>query len=299
MKKKLTTIIIMTIIMTLAAPAFASAEVRGSTQFLINQAKSTKYTGKTLSQVKAAIKSQGYNGWRMSYDYDWCAWYVANIANAAYVGNYSGMKQVAKSTYANIMAENFARFNGTTKKNPSKYTPKAGDIVVENNNGHIGIMISSKKAVYGNDGTASWRYTTVKIRKPHDVTYYVPRANWYQVHYSDGLASTTITNDMKINPPHKATFGKSVKTSAKKFKRQGYTYSYWYIYRQDYSKENNRYTNQYYSKNTKTGKYAWVPSGTKNYKKYKKKVGSKIKFGYNAGFAGAKIILTPVWTKSK
>lgn len=294
--KKRTLIITLILVLSFLVPGVVNAEVKGSTQYLINQAKNSKYVGKNLYQVKNTIKSQGYNGWYMGYNYHWCAWYVGNVANAAYVGNYTGSKaKLTKNTFANTMGDYFAKFNGTSRKYPGSYTPKAGDIVLEANAGHIGIMISSKEAVFGNDGSANWDRTTVKIRKPYNVTYYIPRPNWYILHYSDGLSSTSISKDMKINPVKKVNFGVSTSTTSKKFTRKGYTYSYWYIYRQDFNKKTGTYTNYYYSKNNKTGKFAWVKSGTAGYTKYKKKVGTKLTFYYDSNFAGAKIIFTPAW----
>lgn len=289
-------IIISVLVITLAMPMVSNAEVKGSTQFLINQAK--YYEGDTLAGTKADIKAQGYNGWNMSYEYDWCAWYLSNCANCAYIGNYPGNTSIPKNTFVDQLASNFAKFNGTSKKYPSSYSPKAGDIVVENGEGHIGIMISASKAAYGNDGTANWQYTTAKIRAPHNVDYYIPRPNWYMIHYSDGLSSTSVSSDMEKIAPVKATFGVAKQTSTKKFTRKGYHYSYVNIFRQDYNKSKNTYTNYYWMKNKKTGKKSWQKAGTKGYTKVKFKVGFKLLYTYNSRFAGAKVVLTPVWVKN-
>lgn len=296
LRKFVLSITTVVLILSFVMPVSVSAEVKGSTQYLINHAKNSKHVGKRLHQVKKAIKSQGYNGWKMKYNFDWCAWYMANCANMAYVGNYSGSPSLSKNKFASTMANYFAKYNGTSKKYPRKYSPKAGDIVVEGW-GHIGIMISSSKAAFGNDGSYFWSYSTVKIRKPVNVSYYIPRANWYIIHYSDGLSKTSITSDMRNIPVKKAKFGVNTSTSSKKFARSGYTYSYWYMYKQDFNKKTGKYTNYYYSKNNKTGKYKWVKLGTPGYTKHKKKVGSKILFYYDSSFAGAKIILTPAWVK--
>lgn len=298
MKKKILSILVAFCMAVTVIPVFASevnAEVKGSTQYLVNQAKSTRYVGKTLKGVKSAIRAQGYNGWNMGYNYDWCAWYLSNCANAAYVGNYPGMKSISKSTYVDYLANNFAEFNGTTKKYSKSYRPKAGDIVVEGTNSHIGIMVSSTLAAYGNDGIGSYPYTKVKVRKPHNVHYYVPRPNWYLLYYSDGLSSTSASYDMKRIAPKKVTFGKNAGISKKRFSRKGYTYSKYYIYIQKYSKSTGKYTNYYWSKNKKTKKCSWQMSGAAGYTKYK--VGTRIIFNYNIGFAGAKVILTPAWVK--
>ena len=299
MKKRLLSIAVifcMCVVIFSAVGEEADAAVRGSTQYLINQAKSSYYVNKTLRGVKDGIRKQGYNGWKMNYNRDWCAWYLSNCANCAYLGNYPGGKVISKSVTVDTLANNFAKYNGTTKKY-NNYTPKAGDIVVEGRNRHIGIMISSTKAAYGNDGSVSNDKTKVVIRKPSNVYYYVPRANWYEIYYSDGLKSTSNSEDMKINPPKKATFGVYTATSTKKYSRKGYTYSYLYIYRQDYNKSTNTFTNYYFSVNDSTGKTAWVKSGTSGYTKYKIKVGANIKYYYTSTFAGSYIVLTPVWVK--
>ncbi len=302
MKKKISSLLIILFICVAALPVTTTvvkAEVKGSTQYLINQAKSSNYVGKTIYGVKKAIKNQGYNGWRMNYQYDWCAWYLSNCANTAYIGNYSGSTAIAKSTFVDSLADNFGAFNGTSKKYPNSYIPKAGDIVVEGNEAHIGIMVSSKKAAYGNDGgNSTWSTSRVKVRYPYNVSYYIPRANWYQVRYIDGLSSTSIKTEMNKIAPTRAVFGVSSDTKSAKFTRSGYTYSQWYIFRQDFNKKSGTYTKYYYSKNNKTGKYGWVKAGTKGYTKYKKNVGSDIKFSYNANFAGAEIILEPVWVRA-
>lgn len=299
MKKRVISIVAMICVCVTVMPTISeevAATVRGSTQYLVEQAKSPYYVNKTLSGVKSGIRKQGYNGWRMDYDYDWCAWYLSNCANAAYLGNYPGGRGISKSTFVDDLADSFVKYNGTTK-NYSNYTPKSGDIVVEGNNSHIGIMISSTKAAFGNDGSASYNKTKVVIRKPVNVHYYVPRANWYQIYYTDGLKSTSNSEDMKVNPPKKATFGVYTATSSKKYYRKGYTYSYLYIYRQDYNKSTDTFTNYYFSVNNSTGKTAWVKSGTSGYTKYKVKVGAKIKYYYTSTFAGSYIVLTPVWIK--
>ena len=284
--------------LVLSVPGSISAEVKGSTAYLVNQSKYSSKIGKTLPQVKKVVKSQGYGGWRMTYNYHWCAWYIANNANSAYVGNYLGsQKTLQKHTLASSMANYFLKYYGTSKKYPGSYSPKAGDIVMTDNNFHIGIMVSDTKAVFGNEASPSWTNSIVVMRKPTRVNYYIPRPNWYVIYYSDGLSSTTTTSDMKRIPPKKAKFAVSTSTSSKKFTRKGYSYSYWYIYRQDFNKKTGKYTNYYYSTNNKTGKFAWVKSGTAGYTKFKKKVGTSLKFYYDINFASASIVLSPVWVK--
>ncbi len=281
-----------------AKPASTSdGYVKGSVQYLVAQAN--HYKGMTLDQVKREIKAQGFNGYRMTYDYDWCAWYLSNCANASYVGNYNGMEAVTKNTYVDKLADNFAVFNGTNKESPSNYTPKAGDIVVEGNERHIGIMVSSTKAAYGNDGTANYTKTKVVVREPREVAYYVPAANWYQVHYSDDLSSTSVDEDMAYNPPYKVRFGVKKKIYTKKFKRDGYDYSCYYIYQERYNKATGKFTRYFWSKNPTTGKKGWFKSGTKDYNKVKVKAGTEIYYSYQQSLAGAKIVLIPAWEKSK
>lgn len=295
--KKTRQILLITLILVLSVPLVSFADVKGSTEYLVHQAK--HYEGKTLNQVKNSIKSQGYNGWNMGYEDNWCAWYVSNCANAAYLGNFEGMNPIKKSTFVDRIANNFAKYNKTSKKKPGSYSPKTGDIVVEGRESHVGIMISPTKAAYGNDGRAKWMYTKVVIRKPVNVYYYVPRANWYQVYYSDDLSATKPSADMKVNKPQIATFGKKITTRSKAFKRSGYSYTHYYIFIQDHNKKNNSSTRLYWSINSKTGKKAWVKAGTANYTKVRIKVGSQFLYNYNMKFAGAKITLIPAWTKNK
>lgn len=300
MKKKLLLVAIVICMTLTLMPAFASeanAYVKGSTAYLIDHAKNSRYVGKNLKTVKSEIKAQGYKGWRMDYNYDWCAWYLSNCANAAYVGNYLGMNSLSKSTYVDVLANNFAKYNDTTKKYPGEYTPKAGDIVVEGNEAHIGIMVSSTEAAYGNDGSQSYNYTKVKVRSPYNVSYYVPRPNWVLIYYSDGLKSTSNSTDMQTIKPHKVNFNIYESVSKNKFTRAGYKYSYWYIYKEDFNKKTGKITRYYLSDNIKTGGRAWVKSGTQGYKKYKKKVGEEILLYYDRNIAGAKVIFTPVWEK--
>lgn len=274
----------------------ADGYVKGSTEYLIAQAK--HYKGMTLAQVKEEIKAQGFNGYKPSYNDEWCAWYLSNCANASFVGDYSGISALTKNTYVDALANSFMKYNGTSKQYPSSYTPKAGDIVVEGNEAHIGIMVSAKQAAYGNDGGAHFSKTTVVIREPKNVSYYVPTADWYQIHYSDDLQSTSVEEDMAYNAPYKVKFGEKKKTSEKKFKRDGYDYSCYYIYQERYDKSTGKGVRYFWSKNTSTGDRGWIKTGTPNYEKVKIKVGTELWYGYRQNLAGAKVVLIPVWEKN-
>lgn len=121
-----------------------------------------------------------------------------------------------------------------------------------------------------------------------NIKYTLNITNTYTLKYSDGLSSTK--NDSILIPPTTMTKGVSSKTTTKKFKRTGYTYNYWYIFKYVNGKAN------YWCSNGTTRKfvpYDNIPSG---YSKVKVKHGGKLNFNASVS-TGSTIYYTPVWTK--
>lgn len=131
----------------------------------------------TLSETKEYFKANGFDMWRPTYAYDWCAWFVSNCARAA------GVSQTVlkNTTYAKESAQDgfydWAKRKGLIKS-PDAYTPKVGDLCFMQGDvkyGHVEIVykVSGNKVytIGANAGGAHWSVSTVKKRTPFSKGY--------------------------------------------------------------------------------------------------------------------------------
>ena len=273
-KNLITTFLIFTMIFTsifMVDVSNVNAAEKGTANAMIAQAQS--YQNKTLGQIKSAMKKQGYDVYRSDYNYDWCAWYIsacaknAGLTNAipgnTFVDNLalnvskkSGNKIVcvSKSMYNNAKSKSKYK-NYVTYKSP--YNPKAGDIVIERSWGHIGIMVDSKYAIFGNDGKVHYSKTKVVKRKPISPTAYVtPNYGNQKQHY---IIEYNANGGSGYMSPSTIIYGQPQQLHKNNFTREGFIFDGWYIYRSGINKW--AYTNgnesHYYEKGKQPSGY-WL-----------------------------------------
>ena len=206
------------------------------------------------------------------------------------------------------------------------YVPKAGDLIyfswsVRDYADHIGLVSGTGKVkgvtyvytIEGNKhdkvkagsyaldnryilGYTSPKYggtvpTTTKPTTTKPTTKPTTVGSTYRLLYRDRLKETT--NDDSIIKPMTGTFGRDLTISSSKFKRTGYDYSKWYIYRAINGKA------YYLCRDNATGtKETWrlfngTPSG---YSRITVGVGGKINI---RGRVSSPIYLAPVWNAAK
>ena len=141
-----------------------------------------RYQGKTYSQVRTALKNDGYKVWGSTGD--WCAWYVSNIARAAGVSE----SVIPNYVYADGGSKPgfyiWAKGKGLYRSKGS-YTPKPGDLALcgsvsgnSYNIYHIEIVTEVKgstvKLCGGNTGNDNYSKSVVsKARTRSDVCGYI------------------------------------------------------------------------------------------------------------------------------
>lgn len=123
----------------------------------------------------------------------------------------------------------------------------------------------------------------------------ISRPKHYYIHYSDGLNKTSYEKDARTIHEQVVAPGDSVTIKKTKFKRDGYTYSKYYITKVS---DGTRY---YLCKHKKTGERKWLSSKNigKSYRKCTTKPGNKMQLASKRVKQGRKIMLIPVWEKKK
>lgn len=178
------------------------------------------------------------------------------------------------------------------------YTPKKGDLIyfswsVRDYADHIGMVQGTGKengktyvyTIEGNKrdrvvegsyaidnkyilGYISPKYTVGGVpetpAEPEETTEPVETEKTYKLKYRDGLDETGASEEDAINPPVTGTFGKDLTLSSTKFKRKGYSYTKWKVYREVNSKlvylcrENTSGKEQWYQKSAIPENYTLV-----------------------------------------
>lgn len=122
----------------------------------------------------------------------------------------------------------------------------------------------------------------------------ISRPKNYYIHYSDGLKKTSYEKDAQTIPEQVVIPGDTVTTQKEKFKREGYTYSRYYITKIVDGKVH------YLCKHKKSGEKKWLSGKkiTKSYTKMTVKTGGKLQLRSSRVKKGREITLTPVWKKT-
>ena len=190
-------------------------------------------------------------------------------------------------------------------KNMKKYA-RPGDVIWTSGGfsyGHASVVlkvtkkgvkvIDSNTAMYSSSDYGDNRACVYILEYGDQSRVTISRPKNYYVHYSDGMSKTTYEKEAKTIHEQVVARGDSVRIRSKKFKREGYIYDKYYIYRIKDGKT------QYLCKNQKSGESTWVTKGkiSKTYKKRTVKVGAKLKLSSKHVKKGGKIRLTPVWEK--
>lgn len=246
----------------------------------------------------------------------WCAMFVCWSARKAGV-----TKDVIPSLAT--ADRSWAKKQGVYYKSKywgGSYTPKKGDLIyfswsVRDWADHIGMVTGTGKSggttyvytVEGNKhdkvvegkypinnryilGYTSPKYTTGKAKATTTTTTKAPTT--YTLKYRDGLDVTSNDEEDKIIPPVKGTFGKALTLSTKKFKRSGYGYVQWDIY-----KENSSGALVYLCVDKKTGKTEkWVKKSAipSDYRQVLIDCGGSVTI--SKAFSGT-VYVSPVWKK--
>ncbi|MBR4020724.1 MAG: hypothetical protein IKI99_05370 [Firmicutes bacterium] len=154
-------------------------------------------------------------------------------------------------------------------------------------------VLDSNTAMYSSADYGDNRVCVYILEYSDQSTVTISRPKNYYVHYSDGLKKTSYEKDARTIHEQVVARGDSVKIQKKKFKREGYTYSRYYITKVTDGKV------RYLCKNKKTGERKWLSSKkiTKAYKKVTVKAGDKLKLSSKRVKKGREITLMPVWKK--
>lgn len=155
-------------------------------------------------------------------------------------------------------------------------------------------VLDSNTAMYSNADYGDNRVCVYILEYDDQYGVTISRPKNYYIHYSDGLKKTSYKKEARTIHEQVVAKGDTAKIQSKKFKREGYTYSHYYV-----TKVKNGKT-YYFCKNTKSNKNSWrtAKNITKSYKKVKVKVGGKFTLGSDRVKNGKEITLVPVWKKT-
>lgn len=190
-------------------------------------------------------------------------------------------------------------------KNMKKYA-RPGDVIWTSGGfsyGHASVVLEvtkkgvkvldSNTAMYSSSDYGDNRICVYVLEYDDQSRVTISRPKNYYIHYSDGISSTSYEKEAKTIHEQVAAWGDPIRIQSKKFKREGYTYDKYYIYRIKDGKT------QYLCRNQKTGESKWITKGkiSKTYKKRTVKTGAKLKLSSKQVKRSGKIRLTPVWEK--
>ena len=208
---------------------------------------------KTQVGYREGSNNNTYFGHWFGANYNpWCAMFVCWSARKA---------GVDKSIIPSLATADrgWAKKQGVYHKSKywgGDYKPKKGDLIyfswsVRDWADHIGMVTGTGKEdgttyVYTVEGNKHDKVTegTYALNNRYILGYASPKyttgtpttttkPTTYKLKYRDGLDSTSNDEEDKIIPPVKGSFGKELTLSETKFKRSGYAYTEWDIYREN------------------------------------------------------------------
>lgn len=154
-------------------------------------------------------------------------------------------------------------------------------------------VLDSNTAMYSLSDFSDNRVCVYVMKYGDQSRVTISRPENYYIHYSDGLERTSYDKDARTIHEQVVAPGDSIRLQKKKFKRDGYTYSKYYI-----SKVVNGKV-RYLCKHKKTGEKKWLRRSkiTKSYSRTTVKAGGKLHLASKRIKKGREIMLIPVWVK--